>query len=70
MNRVLPTDAEGAFLARRRKQEAIYLGQIAETFSEYAVYRVPLFDMDIRGRASLRRVMEELPAAQIAGGPA
>ncbi len=64
VNRVLPTDAEGAFLARRRKQEAIYLGQIAETFSEYAVYHVPLFDMDVRGRAALRRVMEELPAAE------
>lgn len=65
VNRVLPARAEGEFLARRRERETRYLGQIAETFSAYPVYHVPLLETDVRGMAALERVIAELPAPEV-----
>ncbi len=60
VNRVLPPDAEGAFLARRRAREARYLDEIDREFAALPRLRVPLFDADVQGRDALRRVAAAL----------
>lgn len=60
VNRVLPAEAEGAFLARRREREAHYLREIEQEFGKLARLRVPLFDSDVAGPEALRRVMTEM----------
>src|SRR4029079_5061710 len=41
VNRVLPEAAEGAFLTARRRQESVYLNEIAQRFASHAIMRVP-----------------------------
>jgi arsenite-transporting ATPase len=68
VNRVLPADAEGAFLATRRKQEERYLQEIDRTFSPLPRIRLPLQEQDIHGPAALRRfgrlLMEHEPLSE------
>jgi arsenite-transporting ATPase len=54
VNRVLPGDAEGAFVARRRERQEEYLARIGAAFADRAVHYVPLFDRDIVGLSALR----------------
>lgn len=61
VNRVLPVEAEGAFLASRRTREAAYLERIATAFASFPVYRVPLFESDVAGVEGLRRLLAEVP---------
>jgi len=63
VNRVLPADVEGGFLARRREREARYLEEIDRDLSAYPRMRVPLFDSDIQGVEGLRRVVSALEGA-------
>ena len=63
VNRVLPEDAEGAFLARRREREARYLEEIDRELGAYPRVRVPLFDTDVQGMEGLRRVIAALQDA-------
>jgi arsenite-transporting ATPase len=63
VNRVLPADAGGEFLARRRAREAGYLAEIEEVFADLPRLRVPLFDSDVQGMAALRRVIAALEGA-------
>ncbi|MCG6955698.1 MAG: ArsA family ATPase [Gemmatimonadetes bacterium] len=63
VNRVLPGEAEGAFLARRREREARYLEEIDRDLARYPRARVPLFDSDIQGMDGLRRVIAALEGA-------
>ncbi|MEJ2678206.1 MAG: TRC40/GET3/ArsA family transport-energizing ATPase, partial [Gemmatimonadota bacterium] len=63
VNRVLPADAGGEFLARRREREAGYLAEIDEVFGNLPRLRVPLFDSDVQGMAALRRVIAALEGA-------
>jgi arsenite-transporting ATPase len=60
VNRVLPPDAEGAFLARRREREGRYLDEIDREFAALPRLRVPLFDADVQGLDALRRVVAAL----------
>jgi arsenite-transporting ATPase len=60
VNRVLPPDAEGAFLTRRREREARYLDDIDRELAAYPRVRVPLFDSDVQGLEGLRRVVAAL----------
>ncbi len=60
VNRVLPSDAEGAFVARRREREAVYLDEIDRELSSLPRIRIPLFDSDVQGREGLRRVIDVL----------
>jgi arsenite-transporting ATPase len=64
VNRVLPADAAGEFLARRREREAGYLEQIDRELARYPRVRVPLFDSDVQGLEGLRRVIEALERAE------
>lgn len=49
VNRVLPAEAGGEFLDRRRREEARHLERIGEVFAEVPRVRVPLLSTDVRG---------------------
>jgi arsenite-transporting ATPase len=57
VNRVLPADAEGAFLERRREREREYLERIAKEFSTHPVRYLPLMDRDVVGLSALRHLL-------------
>ncbi len=63
INRVLPDDADGDFLRRRREQEAHYLAQIPETLRGLDTIKVSMLPQDIQGMDSLRLVAAELAHA-------
>ena len=56
VNRVLPEDADGAFLNARRAQERVYRTEIDRAFADLPRVAVPLLDSDVRGVAALRRI--------------
>lgn len=56
VNRVLPDDADGDFLAQRRAHEKQYLAQIDSQFVDLPRHRVPLQAMDIEGMQGLERI--------------
>lgn len=60
VNRVLPATADGTFLARRREREHDLLLEIEHTFARYPIAWVPLFETDVCGVESLRRVAVNL----------
>ena len=67
VNRVLPNDADGEFLAKRREQEAEYLRQIDRSLGDYPIYHVPLQEMDVVGTESLLRLATVAHTAYDAG---
>ena len=62
VNRVLPASSADPFLSARRRQEAVYLAEIAQRFSSRASVRVPQLESDVYGLASLERISELLLA--------
>ncbi len=56
INRVLPLDADGEFLERRRQREAEYLGRIDEAFTGFPICKIPLNDRDVVGLQALREM--------------
>jgi arsenite-transporting ATPase len=60
VNRVLPETSSDAFLTSRRRQEAIYLEEIATRFASYPRVHIPQLESDVYGLASLRRVSKFL----------
>ncbi len=54
VNRVLPDEAGGAFLAARRQQEARYLTEIDRVFAGIPQVRVPLLPDDVHALDTLR----------------
>lgn len=60
VNRVLPADAEGEFLERRRRQELAYLQQIEREFARFPRAMLPLLPDDVHGAAALQRIGELL----------
>ncbi|MDP8977954.1 MAG: ArsA family ATPase [Actinomycetota bacterium] len=65
VNRVLPADADGDFLAARREQQADYLDEIARRFPGRPRVRVAQQRRDVAGPGQLARVAEELAAAEL-----
>ena len=53
VNRVLPSQAQGMFLRRRKEREAKYLRRIRQTFQDFPIYLVPLAEGDIVGMDEL-----------------
>lgn len=49
INRVLPEDADGTFLEKRREQEKIYVKEIEEKFSSFNKIYIPMQSSDIKG---------------------
>jgi arsenite-transporting ATPase len=54
VNRVLPEDADGAFVEARRRQEAPYLAEIEREFADVPRVILPLQAKDVQGLAALR----------------
>jgi arsenite-transporting ATPase len=63
VNRVLPEEADGTFLAKRREQEARYLAEIAERFAERPQLRIPMEPEDIRGLDGVAKIAERMERA-------
>jgi arsenite/tail-anchored protein-transporting ATPase len=59
VNRVLPDDADGEFLARRRVREADFVAQIEEAFADLPRVRVTLYPEDITGPVVLRQLARD-----------
>jgi arsenite-transporting ATPase len=63
INRVLPDDADGSFLAKRREQEKLHLTDIEQIFADLARFYIPLQATDIQGKAALADMQQHLEAA-------
>ncbi len=68
VNRVLPDDADGAFVAEQREQQAMYLTEIAERFAAHPVVRVPQLPRDISGPDELDQISAALAATSTGSG--
>ncbi len=62
VNRVLPADADGEFVARRRERESAYLAEIDRRFNEVPRPRLTLRPGDVVGLHALRELARELGA--------
>ncbi|UXH44923.1 ArsA family ATPase [Rossellomorea vietnamensis] len=47
VNKILPNQADGEFLQKRREQEKVYLRMMQERFTEQSLYEIPLLEEDI-----------------------
>ena len=63
VNRILPDDADGEFLAARRSQEKVHLQQIEQDFAKLPLYKVPLQATDIQGLNALQHMATLLEQA-------
>lgn len=63
VNRVLPAEADGSFLAKRREQEKQYLADIEHIFSDLARFYIPLQATDIQGIDALAHMQQHLDKA-------
>lgn len=62
VNRVLPPEADGSFLAERRAQQRTYLEEIEQRFSAHRQVTVPQLPRDVARRADLERLAAALGA--------
>lgn len=60
VNRVLPAEVEGAFLARRRERQQEYLARITTAFAKHPIHHVPLVEGDVVGLGALRRLFSSV----------
>ena len=56
VNRVLPSEADGAFLDARREQEARYLKDIGDRFPDLPRLSLPLRPCDVSGREAIAEI--------------
>ncbi|EPC03374.1 hypothetical protein L861_17685 [Litchfieldella anticariensis FP35 = DSM 16096] len=63
VNRVIPEEADGEFLRRRREQEASYLARIDNEFARLPRPRLPLLPTDVHGLEILDDLASRLEAA-------
>lgn len=56
VNRVLPETTTDPFLIARRRQEGVYLAEIAQRFAEYSAVRVPQLESDVYGLHALDQI--------------
>jgi arsenite/tail-anchored protein-transporting ATPase len=67
VNRRLPADADGAFLAARRAQQRVYEHELETRFRGHRLVRVAQRPHDVVGRADLAAIAAALPAALVTG---
>ncbi|MHB0774721.1 ArsA family ATPase [Halomonas sp. WWR20] len=60
VNRVIPEEADGDFLRRRREQEATYLARIDDELKHLPRPRLPLLPTDVQGLAVLEDLADRL----------
>lgn len=58
VNRTLPAEADGEFLARRRSQERLHLAEIEAQFADLPRLYLPLLEEDITDPEALGRLLE------------
>nr|WP_298409934.1 ArsA family ATPase [uncultured Halomonas sp.] len=63
INRVIPEDADGEFLRKRREQESRYLARIDEELAALPRPRLPLLASDVQGIEALEEMASRLEAA-------
>lgn len=63
INRILPEQADGSFLAKRRTQEKSYLEDIAKRFNAWPNYSLYLLEEDVQGLAALEAFANNLEQA-------
>ncbi len=63
VNRVIPAEADGDFLRRRREQEALYLERIDAQLGHLPRPRLPWLDSDVQGLDALEALADRLEAA-------
>ena len=64
VNQLLPLDADGEFVSRRRASAQETLEQVDRTFAGYPVLRIPLLERDIVGVDALLEIIGHLPAEE------
>lgn len=60
VNRVLPPEADGQFVAHWRETQQAHLASIEDAFSNVPIRRVPLFEQEVLGREGLVRLAATL----------
>jgi len=60
VNRVIPADADGDFLRRRREQEASWLERIDQQLGHLPRPQLPWLETDVQGMAILEQVARKL----------
>ncbi|WP_227368068.1 ArsA family ATPase [Halomonas sp. M20] len=63
VNRVIPEDADGEFLRKRREQESLYLARIDEELAALPRPRLPLLASDVQGIDALEEMASRLETA-------
>ncbi|WP_170008609.1 ArsA family ATPase [Bacillus fonticola] len=70
VNKVLPDQADGNFLAKRRSREQEYLQQIENMFTKQTLVKVPLFEEDVSDQkklsifaAHMKQALKEVPTS-------
>jgi arsenite-transporting ATPase len=56
INKILPDEAEDNFLEKRKKQERVYLQEIEKQFHKISLFKIPMLEKDITGKADLEVV--------------
>lgn len=67
INKILPTQADGEFLQKRRDQEKLYLKLMREKFTNQTLYRIPLLEEDICSPRHLEEFVDYLQKEVISG---
>jgi arsenite-transporting ATPase len=65
VNRILPETTDDPFLIARRRQESVYLAEIAQRFASYSTVRIPQLESDVYGLAALDKVSAWLFLEQV-----
>lgn len=65
VNRILPNDADGQFLAKRRHQQQTYLDEIDQRFSRWPTHRLPLLEEDPQGLSALEGFADQLALTRL-----
>ncbi len=68
VNQLLPLDAEGEFVSRRRASAQETLDQVGQKFADYRVLRIPLLERDVVGVEGLMEILAHLPPEELAAG--
>lgn len=60
LNRILPADEPGEFLAKRRALESEMIQRVEKSFAQYPIWQIPLYPSDVTGREALLRLGHSL----------
>ncbi|WP_044336867.1 ArsA family ATPase [Rossellomorea aquimaris] len=67
INKILPVQADGKFLEKRRDQEKLYLKIMIEKFTNQTLFRIPLLEEDICSFRHLEKFVDNLQQEVFSG---